>query len=315
MLKPSLFFFLFISYIYVQAQSCCSGGAPLSSSLGLPTAEQNTFQIYLGYDVNLLNTLKDGTDKLDDDSRRRTTHTAIIQLGYTFTKKISFDFLIPYVRQEREITPMDRPSSLDYSQGMGDVVLLGKFLLIPNYQIGLGLKFPTGSTSEKNSHGITLNADMQPGSGSWDMIYWFIGGQTLNARPSANLSLLATFRATGENPEYFGSQIYDFGNETQSILTYADQVLLGSLILNPSMGLKFRHVNEDKNDGIIVPGTGGTWLFVRPGLAVPMGTHTEIQSTLELPLFAHVVGTQVTPTVRFNIAVLFSLTPNKTVKV
>lgn len=55
-------FFLFSLLILSNigfGQTCCSGGVPLSSNLGLPTGEQGTIQMALTYDLNVFRNLKD----------------------------------------------------------------------------------------------------------------------------------------------------------------------------------------------------------------------------------------------------------------
>ena len=46
-----------------QSQTCCSGGIPLSNSIGLETTEKGTLQLALNYDYNNLNTLNFESDK------------------------------------------------------------------------------------------------------------------------------------------------------------------------------------------------------------------------------------------------------------
>jgi len=181
---------LLTSVITLRAysQSCCSGGVPISSNIGLPLASKNTWQVSVSYDLNLLNTLQDGRNKLNNNTRKRITHTALTQIGYSLNDRISFDALIPYVRQEREISPIGLASTFSSTQGLGDIVLLGKIRVIKKYQIGFGLKLPNGSTNEQEGI-FTLSADLQPGSGSWDVIYWLSGQENLKWRKSTTVSI------------------------------------------------------------------------------------------------------------------------------
>jgi len=146
---------------YSQAQSCCSGGVPLSGNLGLPTIDKGKIQLVLSYDLNVLNTLKDGTEKLDDRTRKRTTHTFLLQSNYGITDHFAFEVLVPFVIQQRELNPIGLPSSFDQSAGIGDILFLAKYKLLKYSQIGIGLKMPVGSTTELNSQGLIFNADMQ----------------------------------------------------------------------------------------------------------------------------------------------------------
>ena len=91
--------FLFLFNVLAIGQTCCSGGVPLSSNLGLPTGEAKTFQIAMTYDLNVLETLKTGKQRLEDDSRSRRTHSGILELGYSFTDRFSMDGFFSFVRQ------------------------------------------------------------------------------------------------------------------------------------------------------------------------------------------------------------------------
>lgn len=289
------------------SQSCCSGGAPLSGNLGLPIAEGKNLQFSISYDLNKLNTLKSGTETLDDKTRTRTTHTLLFQTGYTFNKNFGIEILVPYVRQERKIRPIGLPSTFEQTTSLGDLVVLTKYRFLNDYQVGIGIKLPSGTTEKTNSSGLTLNADLQPGSGSWDLIYWFSSQHQLKIRKSLTLTTLATFRATGENDNYLGRQTYQFGNEWQLQMGLSDQLLLFSQVISPSLSVKYRSVQADANDGFEVPSTGGRWLFIKPGLSYAINSDIILMTTLDIPVYANLEGTQVTPTFRFNTSVLFNL--------
>ncbi|MBL4939411.1 MAG: hypothetical protein JKY16_03905, partial [Lutibacter sp.] len=46
----------------VKAQTCCSGGVPLSNNIGLEILAKGTTQFGINYDYNNLNTLNDGSE-------------------------------------------------------------------------------------------------------------------------------------------------------------------------------------------------------------------------------------------------------------
>ena len=89
-----LFFSLFLVGAQpLLSQTCCSGGVPLSNNLGLPNEGKGAATIGLNYDYNHLNTLNAGSDKLDDDSRLRNTNSVLLNLGYSFTDRLSVEAL------------------------------------------------------------------------------------------------------------------------------------------------------------------------------------------------------------------------------
>ena len=133
-MKPALLLLMFLLLTSsLSAQTCCSGGVPLSSNLGLPDSEAGTLQFTLSYDLNALNTLKNGRLVLDDNSgtnRNRLTHSILAELGYSFSEKISIDILFSWVRQERTNFVNGIQSDFRFTEGVGDPVILLKYKLI-----------------------------------------------------------------------------------------------------------------------------------------------------------------------------------------
>ncbi|MEQ9289944.1 MAG: hypothetical protein RIG77_23650 [Cyclobacteriaceae bacterium] len=305
----------------VSAQSCCSGGVPLSGNIGMPISEEGNWQFSLNYDLNVLNTLKDGTNTLSDNTRKRTTHSIMTQAGYTLNDRFSVETFFSFVRQERKITPIGQPATFTATDGIGDAVLLLKYQFLKNFQVGAGFKAPLGPSDLSNEIGIPLNADLQPGSGAWDILYWIGGRQTIKSRPSMTAIGSAIFRSTGQNKKYFGNQVYEFGDELQINLGIADRITLGSLIFDPSLSFKYRHVAADKNkadntsDIKPVPSTGGEWVFIRPAISYLLSPATSFQANVQLPLYAKLVNTQVTPTYRINVGATFLIKNKKSYEI
>ena len=85
------FFFIFSLLLLVlptNAQTCCSGGVPLSNNIGLPFLNKGAYQFGLFYDYNNLNTLNEGTKVLNDYSRLRITNSILFNFSYNFSISI-----------------------------------------------------------------------------------------------------------------------------------------------------------------------------------------------------------------------------------
>lgn len=104
-----------------SAQTCCSGGVPLSNNLGLPNDGKGSFSLGLSYDYNNLNTLNSGSEKLDDDSRKRITNSVLFNLGYSITDRLSVESLFTWVNQTRTITQFDNKNFTE-TKGLGESV-------------------------------------------------------------------------------------------------------------------------------------------------------------------------------------------------
>ncbi|NCO62380.1 MAG: transporter [Flavobacteriales bacterium] len=313
-----LFLLIFLFSVGTYAQTCCSGGVPLSNNLGLPNEGKGVFVVGLNYDYNNLNTLNAGTEKLDDNSRQRITNSVLLNFGYAFTDRLSVETLFTWVNQTRTITQFGNENFTETS-GIGDAVLLIKYS-IPEIlgkrtllNLGVGTKIPFGESDILNDQGIQLTADLQPGSGAWDVLGWFSASKGLNFRPSATLSATATYRFTGVNNSYLNNTAtYEFGNEIQTNLGYTDQFLMFNTLFNPGLIFKYRKAFEDKIDDFGIPNTGGEWVFIRPELGAQLTPQINMISRVELPIYSNVVGTQLTPTVRFTIGVTVKLKPKQT---
>ena len=301
---------LFNSYAYLLAQSCCSGGVPVSSNLGLPATQKGVLQFNLSYDFNTLQTLQSGTQRLDDDSRNRTTHSVILETGYTFNSRFSADVLLSFVQQDREITQFGNVGFTS-TRGLGDAVLLFKYRLhsSPDFSttwtIGAGPKIPLGASNRTDARGIQLNADLQPGSGAWDAIFWTQFSRSLAIRPSLSLITTGVYSYKGINDNYLGEQRYQFGQEVQLMVGLADRWLWGRQIVDPSILLRYRTVAPDQFNDNNQPGTGGSWLFFSPSLTYWWRTNFSTNIILELPLYANVTDTQVTPTYRLTVGIFY----------
>jgi hypothetical protein len=289
--------------VITYGQTCCSGGVPLSGNLGLPSADQNTWQFSLSYDLNVMRTLKTGTEKLDERNRERITHSILFETGYTFTRRFSADVFISWVRQERNIDNPGLPSQNQHTNGLGDAVLLLKYNVINKgpliWTLGAGPKFPTGA-SDVTSNGILLGADLQPGSGAWDGIFWSYLVHQVQNRKSMNLSLVASGRLTGTNENFRVNQSYTFGSEFQIIGGVSDRVLIGKLLVDPSLSLRYRKAFEDTVGSSELPNTGGEWIFLNPAIGISISSNLSFNFGFEMPLYANISGTQLTPTFRIN---------------
>ena len=314
------FFIIFCCSLFssTHAQTCCSGGIPLSNSIGLETTEKGTLQIGLNYDYNNLNTLNFESEKLNDNARLRITHSALVNIGYAVTNNFSLEGLFTWVNQRRKISQFSN-ENLDQSSGIGDAVFLAKYnfknALGKNSELGLGLgsKIPLGSSTEKDENGITLNADLQPGSNAWDIIYWSSFSKRFNFRPSFNLSSRIIYRSTGTNDSYLGNSSYKFGNEFQTFLNFSDQFLFFKTLIYPSLSFKYRNAKQDKISDFNLNNTGGDWISIIPNFSISLTPKITFSTKVELPIYSKVDGTQLTPTYRVTTGILITLAKKQNV--
>ena len=233
---------------------------------------------------------------------------------------MAIDGFFSLVRQERTINQFGN-INFQFTQGIGDAVVLFKYHILKkdspqdlytSWQVGLGPKIPLGSSDKTNDIGITLNADLQPGSGAWDGVFWSNFARQSSMRPTLMFAATTTYSFKGNNNDYLGSQVYGFGDEFQLIAGFSDRFVLGKMIIDPSLSLRYRLAMEDKNNGIILANTGGQWIFVVPRLTYVIRENMTWHINTELPIYAKITGTQLSPTYRFNTGIYYKFSKNKT---
>lgn len=300
----------------VSAQACCSGGTPLSGSLGLQFANQGTKLLGVNYDYNTQKSLVTGGERLGDNPRARNTHSVVGRLGYAFTGRWMAIGLFSFVRQEEVTNLLSGGSKEKIAEGVGDALLFVQYTPIANDNFDLllasGAEVPIGRTNAIDEDTrLPLHPDMQAGRGAWAFInsvrftkYHFI-------RPAMAISAQATFRYTTPADRYEGLQEYQFGNEFRFLFGLADQFLIGSALIDPSMMLLYRRTAPDKTNGNLTPNTGGQWLHLRPGLRWHVSPAIQLGGFAEFPLWWRLEDTQLTTTFRSRVSISYIIAGNK----
>jgi len=299
------------------AQTCCSGGVPLGGSLGLGSAESQSLQVLLTYDYNAINDLVSFSEKLDDETRSRTTQSSIVEINYGLNDRVSFTGVVPFIRQTRKIQAF-AGEDLTATQGLGDMVFLVKYRLISNEKIseidwlvGAGPKIPTAQTNFTNNQGLTLPADMQPGSGSLDGLFWsyFLKSRLLN-NPNLGLVAVSTFRLSGENKQYNETQTYKFGNEFQFNVGL-NYNFFAKWPVDVFTFFRYRFQAEDIIDGGVFPSSGGQWIYAIPGVNILFSPLWSFRLSGDIPVYRKLEGTQLTTSYKITAAVLFNIPFNR----
>jgi hypothetical protein len=312
----TIILFLITPVIQVIGQTCCSGGVPLSSNLGMPPGEKGTWQFNLSYDQNVLKTLKDGSDVLDDDSRERITRSVLIEAGYGITNRLALDIFFSFVNQQRRINQFNNTDFVSTS-GIGDMVVLFKYRLTKpedtrqNLLIGIGPKIPTGRSDFTRNDGIILNADLQPGSGAWDALVYGFYNRSFGFRPSMGYSVSVVYSYKGVNQDYFNGQSYQFGNEILGQASIVEKFNFGKQIIDLGITLRYRYQGVDVFNETVLPNTGGHFLFLTPGVTYYFSPELSLNLSGDIPLYNYVEGTQLAPTYRFNVGMFLAINRNQ----
>jgi hypothetical protein len=298
--------------IGICAQACCSGGTPLSGSLGLQSASHGSMLLGINYDYNTQKSLVTGGNRLDDNPRARNTHSVVGRLGYAFSDRWMAIGLFSLVRQEEVTTLLSGGNRANIAEGIGDALFFVQYTPVAKESVELllasGAEIPIGRTDAVDDiTGLPLHPDMQAGRGAWAFInsvrftkYHFI-------RPAMALSAQATFRYTTPADRYQGLQEYQFGNEFRFLAGIADQFLISSALIDPSIMLLYRATSADETNGNRTPNTGGHWLHLRPGLRWHITPAIQLGGFAELPIWWKLEDTQLTTTFRSRVSINYMI--------
>ncbi|SMO56777.1 hypothetical protein SAMN06265218_105234 [Fodinibius sediminis] len=288
---------VFLVSSFATAQTCSCAGAPLISSQSYMAVSKGNLLVGLTWEHNNISDLYNGTQELTNRSQQRITNTALLEVNYGLSNHFFVTGTLTFINKQRT-TGLQNSSGEETTstQGIGDGLLMLKYNLLNQslwnpYQlsVGAGAKIPIAKTSLQ-SNGLSLNADMQPGTGAWDGVGWFLFSRTFRSA-NINLHMNGSYRSTGTNTRFNASDRYKFGNEFVSVLGVSGPM---ADRFSYSIIVKYRTTSSDKRNGNVLPNTGGEWLNFRPGVGYPLSDRLSIQLNGEIPLYQNLKGTQPT---------------------
>lgn len=257
----------------------------------------------------------DGVHSVDE------VRTVALSLGYGLGERFGLSLRVPYVVREnvREIEHHHEHAGdadadhLDAdateasvqahgdSAGLGDAVLLGQYQLplFDSTDLGLlfGVKAPTGETRVKANDGVRFETDLQPGTGSWDLLV----GSALSQR----VGHWGYHAAVVYNPTTEGSQSTELGD----LLAYGAGVTYSTEHHGQGAGPAHQHAHggswqwhfllevhgetrgKSRIAGDTEPNTGGKLVYVSPGIRAMLGRFSGSLS-VSLPVLEDLNGRQ-----------------------
>lgn len=175
--------------------SCCVAGAAGS---GVTLADTVGFSLV--YENTYMKSIRSGTERISPDEAidrvwtpgtsykvptRMTMQKTTLVTAVPVNERLGLLFYVPYVVNDMEMRSksamgMVMDMRMETVSGLGDAAVLGLYTLYTDAPIrpgkrltvGFGLKAPTGSTGERGASGALVHAMMQPGSGSWDALFF-----------------------------------------------------------------------------------------------------------------------------------------------
>lgn len=214
-------------------------------------------------------------------------------LGYGVTRDFALFGILPWFDKRLDMT-MGGQNLTRQQSGIGDLTLLGRYTAYEYNAPGrtfriapyLGVKAPTGEDNARDSSG-RLPPPLQPGSGSWDAL----GGvvltyQTLDFEIDSQVSYKTNREANGFQAGNVASldTSLQYRLWPRSLDAGVPAFLYGVLEAN------LVHSARDRSGGADDPNSGGTTLFITPGLQY-VTQKWIVEAGVQIPVSQHLNGT------------------------
>jgi hypothetical protein len=312
------------------AQACASCGCTLSSDWqGQGFSAEPGLKLDLRYDYLNQDQLRSGTGTIsasaaaklttasgDPQEVERFTRNNYLTLGfdYALSEYWGINVQLPYIRRSHGTlgTGSDGSNPADgaydsKTSGLGDIKVLGRYQGLTarnNFGVTFGLKLPTGShtltgtSTNPANPGDTAAIDrgLQHGTGTTDVIFGAYYFDSLNG--SWDYFAQATVQAAlNSRDQYKPGTGYNFNLGAR--YTGFEGVL-------PQIQLNTRHVLHDTGDNADQGSTGGTLVYLSPGMVVPLSKQASLYGFVQLPIYQDVRGVQLTPRYTVSAGVRYS---------
>ena len=157
-----------------------------------------------------------------------------------------------------------------------------------------GLKLPTGKFDVKNSQGVPAERSLQPGSGTTDLVF---GGYLQGSLPVKDIS-------------WFAQALFQDALNVRDEFRPGDRFALDLGLrydVTPSLGLMLQ-INtllkaKDSGKEAEPDDSGGTFVFVSPGISYSLTRDVQVYGFVQLPLYQYVNGVQLVANRAFALGV------------
>jgi hypothetical protein len=217
-----------------------------------------------------------------DGHARRSDSIYNAVLGYGVTDKLTLTLQFPFVtRQTRQVEDEEFIGQSERSSGQGDAIVFGKYRFYDKLfgaTAILGVKAPTGRTSETDKQGERFEPEEQPGTGSTDFMFGIALNKTFG-RFTVDGSVLYQLKGSG-------TQDYEFGDIVRTNLmgayTIKDRGKYPGVQLLAGVNAQF--AEKDHENAKKINDTGGTTVFFSPGLSSQLNDRLSSSAIIMLPV-------------------------------
>ena len=236
-------------------------------------------------------------------------------IDYSTTRDWGVNVQVPYIDRQHStlgtasdgITPGVGGGQYDsHTRNLGDVKVVGRYQgFTPQCNFGVlyGVKLPTGSDNETGtSTDVTapgpapIDRGLQPGTGTTDAI---VGAYYSNG--------------IGQDWDYFTQVLFQKALNSRNQYKPGDNSSLnlglryaGFSAASPLLQLNYRYVRHDEGANADQISTGGTLLYLSPGISAAISTQASVYGFVQFPLYQDVNGVQLAPRYTASVGVRYS---------
>jgi len=303
--------------------ACATCGCTLNSDAAFGHYTEPGWRLSLEYDYIHQDQLRSKTHEISVvPARTELEHDTLNRyvtagVDYSPTADWNINVRVPYVIRTHSTygdydpgEPLP-PLSSSHSSSLGDVRLIGNyqgFLPAHNLGVQLGIKLPTGRFGTAvdfrsgPAAGTPLDASLQPGTGSTDVIvgayYYQAVGYNLDF--FTNLQYQSAVSSKQDQP---GEDFRPGDTTTLSFgLRYEE-----SPYWVPQVQMNFLHKNVDRGALADITDTAGYVAYFSPGVTFRVVGGLHLYAFGQLPVYSDLVGYQVFPRYTFSIGASYEL--------
>jgi len=291
--------------------ACATCGCSLSSDAAMGYSAGAGWRANLEYDYINQNQLRSGINTVsrvpDGNEFEHNTINRYLTLGLSYSPDANWNIAlrVPYVDRDHSTygtfdsaQPLPNLSS-SHSSSLGDVKLIGSYQgFLPTHNLGLqlGVKLPTGrygtaiNFDSGPNAGTPLDASLQPGTGSTDLI---IGGYYYQAiSQNWDAFVNGKFQAAVMNKQDQPGNDFRIGNEANvsfGLRYEADPRIVPQVQINL--------VRKSADQGALADSadTAGFVAYLSPGLTVRLAHTLHLYGFVQVPMYSRLDGYQLFP--------------------
>lgn len=251
--------------------------------------------------ADVANALANGS--VEETEQYTRNHYYTLGLDYMVNRDWGVNLQVPYVdRNHATLGLGDTSNTYSHTQSLGDIKLIGRYQgLFPDAKTGLmlGMKFATGNTDDLFSSGpgvgSPLDASLQPGTGSTDLIVGAYHFDTLTPTIDWFAQGLYQIAMSTRNDYRPGNAInLNLGMRYTGFGKVMPQLQINAQARQSDSGLSSDPLN-----------TGGKLAYLSPGVTVKVSDQVKVYGFVQLPVYQYVEGLQLTPRWNASLGVNF----------